>query len=610
MHPTRTGIIVASLALLLAFGSQAALAQPAESSPPDPAEWAPAEALVYVGIQDIQEYCTDMRKTSSYQAMQDEELGKSPVMAGLFEFGGILKEVKKRLAKLLDVAPDELKNPFAGPLTFYVTTPPGGRLSDVQMALVAGVGDPAVLQRYLDALTPRLKEAATRYETTSAGRYTLHVFTTTKSKTQTPKEDEEFEFEAETGPFGDMPNPAEVVDKLFAFEDLPPELAYCLADKRLLVANSAEHLKAVLSGGRGKTLAETDDHKLLLKHFRPIGQGRFLINMPRLFEAARAEGTDDESLRQVMSVLGAGSMRSVVGHWRVGTKSYNHKSELLVLSSGQRSGLLKILSMENRPIEPPAWVSADTALYFSLNVNPPTLLDDALAIMSQNDPEMGRELSNSLQNGPPGPDGQPMNWRKALIDHLSGPLTAGVSISRPYGADSLKYLVSLGHRSRDALTQLLGILTGGSTPREFRGTPIFTESNTGQSVAVTSDRAMLGNPPAVEAALAPTQGAGLAQDATFKRAQRHVPEEAWCILYVDSRKMMEGLIGLAEKQDELMANPFAMGVMFMLRASGLDLSDTASNQKLLKYASPVIVAIATVPDGVRLTYVDLRQTEE
>ena len=582
----------------------------AQSKETDPAEWAPADALVYFGISDTERLWRDVQKLSVYQTLMDQEAHEGDEAANVL--GGIIEKFKQRLAKLLGIEPAELKNPFAGPFTMFATAPPGAGSDQVHGVLIAGVGDSELMRQYTDTLVTRLKEASDKYDTVSAGRETIHTFTSSKGSDSADEEDEDdFDFDDEQpSPFGGPAALAglfdDALDDIFSLKNLPEKMAICLTENRLIVAGTDEDIKAVLAGGRsGQSLDETDEHRLLLKNLKPVGQVRLLVNLPRLFEMAKAKG-DQDNLGKWFGVLGANSLRSLVGHARIGAKSYDTKIELLFLMSGERTGLAKLLSMKNRPVAPPAWVSASTSIFASFNFDPPKLVDDILRIMSQSDPSMGAEAASSLEQGPPGPDGQPLNMRKDLIDHLAGPLTGAVAFTRPYQSGSLKAMLALGHRNREALTRVISILSGGMPPRDFRGTPIYTEPRQG-NIAITENQILYGNQAAVEAALSADEAAGLVEDLNFKRAKRFVPEEAWCMVYSDERKLMEALIELAEKQGELTPGSAEMMLMFFLQQmGGMDLSDTAKHKKALKYSSASIMTIATTTDGVRFTMVGLR----
>ena len=601
--------------VLVASLVPAILAQSRKKSGPDPAEWVPADALVYFGISDTERLWKDFQKTSNYQAMMDMKQGEADEMANVV--GNAVDKFKQRIAKLLEVEPAELKNPFAGPLAMFATAPPGAGGDQVRGVLIAGVGDSKLTRQYFDAVVARLKEASDKYDTVSAGRETIHTFTSSKEPGSMDEEDEDdFDFDDEPpSPFGGPAALAglfdDTLDEIFSLKNLPEKTAICLTEDRLIVAGTDEEIKAALAGGRsGRSLAETDDHKLLLKNLKPVGQVRLLVNLPRLFEMAKAEG-DQDDLGKWFGVLGADSLRNLVGHARIGTKSYDMKIELLFLMSGERTGLAKMLSMKNRPVTPPAWVCASTSLFASFNFDPPKLVDDILRMILQSDPSMGAKAGLMLEQGLPGPDGQPLNWRKDLIDHLAGPLTGAVAFTRPYQTGSLKAMLALGHRSREALTRILGILSGGMPSRDFHGAQIYTSPVTAGSTAITDTQILHGNQAAVEAALSADEVAGLIKDLNFKRAKRFVPKEAWCIIYFDERKLMEALIDLAAKQDELTPGSAEMMLIFMLQQmGGMDLSDTAKHKKALKYSAAYIMTIATTTNGVRFTMVGLRPPKE
>jgi hypothetical protein len=603
----RTHTLVAVVLLVLA--GPAVLAQPPKQSQPDPAEWVPAHAIFYLGISDTARLVTDAQKTVAYQSFTDADLQSGP-----FDWSAAAKSLKARLATVMNTTPDALENPFAGPLALYVTAPPGARLDDSEVVLIAGVGSAELMRRYVDTAVGRLKETADRYEGVSAGGETVHLFTKRKAATTDTQEDEfDFDDAADEGPFGLGGGVEALLDELMDPENLPDTLALCLTAERLIMAQSVDRVRAVLTpAGGGETLADTDDHRTLLNKLKPVGQVRVVLNVPRLLEMARADATDQAGVQQFMRFLGAGSLRSIVGHARIGVKSYDSKFELLCLMQGERTGLAKLLSQENRPIAPPRWVSAESFAYMSLNLDPPRFLDDVLRMLADSDPDTATTFRMTLEEGMPLPDGQQINWRKDIINNLAGPLVASAGATRPIGAGCLRGLVTLGHRNRDALMRAMTGVTqmfGGAPPRDYRGTQVFSDP-TGGEMAVTADRLLYGNKSAVEAALTATEAAGLAEDANFGRARRHVPEEAWCVVYFDGRRMIETMVELAKKGAELDPMSAESGIPMLFQMGGMDFSDTAKSQKMTKYAAPSILTIAQTPDGVLMTAVGLRPDEQ
>jgi hypothetical protein len=76
----------------------------------------------------------------------------------------------------------------------------------------------------------------------------------------------------------------------------------------------------------------------------------------------------------------------------------------------------------------------------------------------------------------------------------------------------------------------------------------------GVSLAATSDRLMLGNTAGVESALRPPVGQPLSESQSWQNAARLVPEQAWFVLYVNQRQLLDAVLELARHKDELAAS--------------------------------------------------------
>lgn len=597
------------ISLLLIVAVPPARAQERRKADTDPAEWVPADALVYVGVTDTERFWSDFTKTTTYRAMTDKELAKSD--RGPDVIARAVEKFKAHLAKALEVEADALKSPFSGPLALYLTAPRGGGPKEIEPGLVAGVGDSELMQKYFDNALRHLKDAAHLYEPVSAGDATIHVFTS-RGADQAKKEEKT----AEEPDFSEKQGLEAFLDKfvgeLFTPESMPDHLAACLTKERLILAGSAGQVRRVLAREKaGQTLAGTDDYKALLQHLKPLGELRLLVNLPRVFEIARADWDGgEEDYRRTMSILGTSSLRSVVGHLRVGAKSYDGKFELLFLMSGERTGLAKVLSMDNQPVAPASVVPAAAGLYASVNVAPARLLDEITRMIRQGSPDAADAFQRSLEQVPLSPGAEPINLRKDVLDHLGGPLTAYAGFTRPFGAGSLRLLVSLGHRNRDALGRFASLLPG-ATPRDVRGTPVYSSPMFGPlTLAVTSDQILAGNLAALEATLAGDTSDSLAEEVTFRRAARLVPKEAWLVLFVDQRKLTEALLELAKKKEDVLSDPSLAAILMFMQRTGSDFSDTATTRRMLDYAQATIMTVASTTEGVQITAVELKPKED
>jgi hypothetical protein len=588
----------------------------------DPAAWVPADALVYVGITDVADTWQDLQKTSNYAALSDTAaLGAIP---GANLPGTLITELKDRLARTLDVPPDQLQNPFAGPLACFVTAPFGAKPEELEPGLVAGVGDAALMKKYYDAAIAKLNNLG-KHDTVTAGSDTIDVFTIepARGKAESKSQDDEFDrLDAGAGPGGGAPDELlkKTLGRVFAAESSPRKLALCLTAERVIVSGSADHVQAILRGDAStKTLAESDDYKALLQNLKPMGDIRFLVNLRRIIEMvpAAAEGPQAKELRKQIKSYGLDKLGSLVGHCRLGAASYDWKVDALLLLSGQRTGLAKLLSMDNRPTAPPADIPADTCIYAACNLDVPQWLD-----------ELGSKLAGPSDAGAADsakswadvqlPGGETVNLRRALLDHLNGPLTASLGLG---GAPPIRLLLTIGLRDQNAVTGFLtsSAMQGILQPRELRGLQVFDITPSpllslpGLAAATTRERLLAGNTAAVENAIAPTATEPLAQSDAWKRAARYVPAEAWFTLYIDNRKLLDSLLELAQKPPAPAGdNPAGpdFGTLIaagMVRSmSGLKQSDQGALDRVRRSATQSIYTIATTPEGVQFTAVQLR----
>lgn len=584
----------------------------------DPAEWAPADALLYLGITDTAKLIEEIQQTTGYKLMK--EIGGGTGVPQLDLGAQFSEKFTRRLAEALDVSTDQLKNPFAGPLVLFADVPAGADFEGAgYLVLIACAGDQAALKTYYDTAVGKLKESAASHETTDAGGLTINLFKSEKSEDD---DGPDFNIDPTAGPelFNQIIDVA--LDSFFSAKQLPPNVGACLTDDRLVIAFGGDKVapadvikNALRQEKRGKSLADSEDHKALLQKLKPVGNVRYLINLPRIFAMTRSDESADEETRKWMKVLGADSLRSAVGHVRVGARSYDIKAELLFLMSGERTGLASLLSMENRPITPPPAAGPDTAMLGMLNLDPSRMINEIERMVRQSDPSAADEMQRSLSQVELVPGQPPIDLRKDLIDHLQGPLTFIWSIARPLNTDSMHMSLSLGHRNREAVGRLLS-----STPmfssREVQGTPVYDFLMFPVAVATTNDQLILGMKPTVERALAPPEGDGLGASKTFKRAARMVPDAAWMMFYSDDHAMLDAMLTLADKKDELAdagpTNPSAMiiGGWLQSMSAGGETPDLKKLRKVLRYTGQSIATASSSGDGVQFTWVVLKPEDE
>jgi len=584
----------------------------------DPATWAPADAVVYVGVTDVEKTWNDFKKTAAYQVLSDP--AALAAAGGGGPLGSMLADLRGRVADLVGVSAEELQSPLAGPLAFYVTA---GESDEWQPNLVAGVGQRELMRTYYGAVVAKLKEMGEYEELTAEGE-TVNVFTIAKRADTEQDQDDFSEYgSGQPGMGMGMGSPETMLRqqlaKIFPIELPPPKLALCLTEDRLIVASSPEQVRAVLSGQAGvRTMADSEDHAALLKHLRPTGTIRLLVNLPRIIELARAATDESEltDLRQGLMLLGADSLRALVGHVRLGANSYDQKAELLLLMEEQRSGLARLLSVENTPTAPPETVSADTCIYVGCHLDVPRLLDEMERTMREIEPTWADSFRAAMRQQLP--DGATLDLRKDFLDHLKAPLLLTFGLAQPLGMNSARLLIGMGHDDQSAMNRVLGnpaVTRIPLMPRDLRGTQVFDLPPmppvlpAGIVLAATADRLVIGNAAAVEDALAGSSSRPLAQSEAWKRAARFVPERSWLTIFLDSHKTTQRVNELVRSRGDLTAEePGGMDLgsaimSGMLRNAS---ADPATAERSLSHAAQAVCTLSSPPEGLKLTVVQLK----
>lgn len=578
----------------------------------DPAEWVPSDALLFVGVDDLRVMFDNARKTSGMKLLEDESAG------AFAAYGTFVRKLRERIASLVDSSPDQLDNPFAGPAAFYLTVAPGRKLEDASAALVLTIGDRERLARYYATGIKKLREAAASYEAVPVGSWSIDAFTGRPRETEPPGDresgaDDASDQDDEADPFGMAEQDAELaleaaLDKFFSVDSMPDRLATCLADDRLIVATDADEIKAILRReDRGRTLADSDEHRLLARQLDKPGTLRWLINVPRFIELAPPS---DEQGARLATALGVKCMGCVIGHARVADDGpVESRAEAVWLRRGEPTGLVKLLSMKNGPLAPPAFVSNASPMFMSLHVDPASILDEIERINRAIDPALADQMRADLEEFST-PDGEKLNLRKTLFENLRPPLTLQLSLTRPAGARSARLLASVGHRDQAAIERLLGMVPM-FVARDAPGAQVYDAAMFGISLAATADTVFAGTTAAVEAALQARESDALAGDATFRRTAQAAPQEGWAALYVDTRRMLDALLDLLPHADEIRSNPmgnpsgmFALGMAeSMLGGEKVKPDDL---RRVLKYYAPACFTLDTTPAGIRLSWVSLK----
>lgn len=591
------GVVLASLAT--------ASAGP-DADTRDPARWVPADAMAYFGIVDIGELKQAWHRTVEYQMTQDPQL--KPLLEELpLSQNKLLEMLRKRVARALGTEPEQIQNPFGGGLALFIM-PAAGEQAElpVRAALAVGVADPERMREYYRQAVRRLRDRVSDYERQEFADERIDVFVRGEDD---PSDDAQRD--ANT-PAADNTPPdlsaavsfERLLDRIFRKDSLPPRLAMCLTDERLIVATDEALIKGVLRGWKGsRTLAEEDEYRYLLRKFKPAGQLRMLINMPRVADAIRKQ---DDTAAALFASMGIDNIRSVLAHIRYGERDYDSRLDLLVHTQGEPRGLVRIFTMPNRPVQPTRFVPDDTAFYFSVNLDVQRLLDEIERMLRQRDPGTADAFVQGLTQVTT-PDGQTINLKEQLFANLGAPLEVLWRFTPPYGPDAVRVALRVPIRNADQIRGVLRAVapSAGLTERDLEGATVFDMAFGGISIGVQEAQLVAGVQAAVERAMQQAETvAPLATSERFKAVARFVPEGAWGVFYSDGERILKAMLGMARKRKEFETAMFTNPLAGMGQVMAAALSQTIPPDKLddaarmAEYQSVELLTASSGPDGV------------
>ena len=584
----------------------------------DPAQWVPGEVLAYVGVADIEQFAADYRRTALFRMTQ--ELDARDLPGSLSVPMRLLESFRGRVARALDLDADKIENPFGGPMAVYATVPRAKSASDVEIVFVAGIGDATLMRTTYDRVVEKLAaQAGTRHEAISSGSYILDHFAreTHPADADRVTDDELLGFGFGSQPQDDELGAAsvdELLGRLFSPDAMPDELTLCLADDRLVCSSSPERVKEVLQREESHgSFADSDVYKTLVREFQPAGPLRLWINVPRLCDMmVAAEG---DKARQALALLGVNSVRGVIGHACLSGEGFESKTELLLLLAERRTGLARIFSMPNRDVAAPRAADEDSVLIGSISIDLMGALDELERMIRLEDPVAADNLHALVGEMPVG-DNETLNLRRELLENLSGLMAFTLRFQQPYGRQSPRFCLALGHKDRSAMARFLEklnrLLPGTMVEREIGDTVAYDLGAGGVSIAPGDESTVICSSDTM-AAMLPAAGASgqRAGPAGFERAAALAPQQAGGVLYVDSRRLFETALELFKVRDTLFpallmdpANVIAVELVEVF-TRGLDAADADAARDICKYLAPSIITVSTTPEGIRLTQIDL-----
>jgi hypothetical protein len=588
--------------LFVGLLSLSLLAPLAVSEITDPVARIPGDALAAVVVTDLDALIADYERTASYRATQDPAAAALEDTAAMgLQVGKVLEE---RIAEILGTTPEALDNPFGRFAVGFVTAPAGTE-DEPEVVAAVGVTKRDVMQEYLENVIRELSRQADERVTEDFAGATIYTFENRPGGPGDAGEPgDEFEADFDNDPFAES-SPAAIADALLDPENLPEEFALCFTGTELVVADGAAAIKRFLRGElRGESLARNAEYRRIEQLFEDAGQLRFFVNLPAIFALATRDGRESESMQQALGLDGFGP---VVGHLRLATRHLEGRFDAQLFLRGERTGIAKLISMPNEAFEPPAYYNDRSVWYSSLQFRPLAVYEEVQRMLRQIDPQTATEMEAAFTQTEL-PTGEPLNLKEDVLAVLEPPLTFGIRFEKPYTADSLRLLFSMGHNNRAKMARLMELLN--AVPRDVAGTTIYDNVfGMGVTAALTRDEMIVGNRTGVEAAAQAGQGDTLARTEHFRQVTRHGLSEGWMVFFVDTAAFNEAVYAMAAGDaagQPPMFDPFNMFVWGLtMGMNQLSESELESLKALNKYQTPTAFMLQTTPDGVRLTAVAL-----
>lgn len=589
-------------------------AQPAVLGDNSVAEWAPEDAFVFAGIPDCDALTEAYKKTQMYKSFEDPAMKET-----MQPWKKLLENAREYVAGRIGMDnPKDLEIwPHGGVALFLRIKPPAeeGNEEEVQLGLVADMGPDADRARSIAAKVVEhcLQKGAERTSDEMAGTQitTVRFKSTGEGDGNAALDDaaglepllEEVELE-----------PVQLMMVQGVLEELtaPESFAFAFAGSRLVLgSNTAIVRDTLVRMGRGTegSLAAVRDVRAFGRRQSGKPDALVVFNLPVLTQAIARE---DEESRKIISALSADALGPIVLGVQVApSREVDLHVRGFMRIDSQPHGLGRVLQMKNIDTAPPSGVSADTAFYASINLDPPLVLEEVLAISRQIDPETAEQIASSLIV--PQEDGSTLDIKSDVVGQLTGPLTLGLNLAKPFGPDQINMILRLGHKSRDAMTKLAAMLPPGMLmPDEMLGHTVYTTPMLSGMAMGFTEQAVI--PFATHKALEGyirsegQSGRGLAQTQGFRRAVRHVPAQSCAMLFADGPLITDAQIAMAEDQTELDPESGQPSLSTYIRfgmGQGVASEDTDILKATRKYQSYLMATISSESDGLAFNVVQV-----
>ncbi len=536
--------IAASLALLAGVASAA---------PVTITDVAPKDSMVVVSIDNMNATWDAFNRTG-FKAVWDEPSIQKWVEESMSD---IFKDAAKDLEKL-GIDKDELKRP-TGPCGMamwfdYKNRTETDEPTPHMVMLAEYANDAAAMDTVVKQIIEKGEKDKVLELTQSEydGVTILSIKFIEQPEEAAPEGGDEEE-ELNLDEFGDEGGPAGMDFK---------EMHYALSGTVLLAASTKEHLETAIDRSKGKAGESVDDNAEYQQIVKQLGdqQARgVLLTKGIMEEMARefqdAGGADAENAKKMFETMGISELRGVAGGVRFDADKAMMEQTIIV-STPAKKGIMALLDTPATPLEAPAFVPADAASMFMMQVDFPGIVP----------------LIEKIVGTLPDEDGGQAAAMVGGISQMLGPILANLGpqmyivseYARPFSAESQQVLVAMKARDAQALTNAISTIGAqfGMQSRDFQGNQIWSMEGGMMpieiSIGVGGGHAFFGTGEQVENALRQTAAgeagaAGrLSSQPGYKAAVASLPNTGIGFGYLNTKQTVQFLEWSLKNMDKIM----------------------------------------------------------
>jgi hypothetical protein len=511
-----------------------------------------------VSTPSVPDFAQQLQKTSYGQLLAEPKL--QPLINELKS--KVQEAFQQEVQADLGVSLNDLLALPQGELTFAILEKPARKLSAVLM-FESGQNE-ATLETLLKKLDGALVREGAEHSTQELGDVQVHVY--------------KLPIDARNNPF----------NSLLYFRDK----GYVVFGSDLAALKAVQELR---SGSSADCLAKADVYAYIQQKCQSSNEAPVMtwyLDLVGLVKAALNLGNNPQQAAiaaAMMPILGFDKLKGMGGCAMLDVDQFDGVSKSFIYAEQPPAGVLGALQFPAADLQPPAWVSADVASYFSLNWD----ADGAyLAVESLIDSLQGPGATAKVLESFANPDEGPgVHLKKDVIDLLTGRIDVVMQPPRLRGDEPPvpEFAVSVGLKDAAKMKRTIAKAVESDdfpgSARQIDGQTVYelpVQGGMQMSFAVGGDALVLAaSAELIDRILKGQSRSALAQSKEFSRFAKEIPKRVSIVSFQRSDSQVDALLDMLQKEGANLLD-------------GFDASRLPDAEVIKKYMRPTCTYI--VPD--------------